>query len=175
MATSNEKGADMPIGPEHQPGVFNIEVFDGSWWRGEMKRFKLNDAIDSAKLLALETGRRHRVSSSEGEIVFDTSTVLKVGALTVIAAKIAVLKATQPAAHDRVAGLEIPASELREALAIMVELVSAAHRADGDQRPSRPERGAGYSDAEWEIFLRGWDAHAEAIFHSGLRTALSRM
>lgn len=51
-------------------------------------------------------------------------------------------------------------------------LLSAAHRADGDARPNRPERGAGYSDEEWAIFLRGWDAHAQAVYASGLRTAL---
>lgn len=52
------------------------------------------------------------------------------------------------------------------------QLLAASERADGDKRPNRPERGAGYTDAEWAIFIRGWDAHADAVYRSGLRTAI---
>lgn len=56
----------------------------------------------------------------------------------------------------------------------VAELIAAAQRADGDERPNRPERGPGYSDSEWAIFLRGWDAHAEAVYRSGLRAAVAK-
>lgn len=59
--------------------------------------------------------------------------------------------------------------------AARAELIAAAHRADGDERPNRPERAPGYSDAEWTAFLRGWDAHAEAVYASGLRAALAAL
>lgn len=68
----------------------------------------------------------------------------------------------------------IGADRFREIRAIVAEQIEAGHRADGDERPARPERGPGYSDEEWAIFLRGWDAHAEAVYRSGLRAALAR-
>ncbi|MEQ1512956.1 MAG: hypothetical protein ABL934_09780 [Lysobacteraceae bacterium] len=52
------------------------------------------------------------------------------------------------------------------------QLLAASERADGDKRPNRPERGVGYTDAEWALFIRGWDAHADDVYRSGLRTAI---
>ncbi|MFC3716840.1 hypothetical protein ACFONC_11825 [Luteimonas soli] len=61
---------------------------------------------------------------------------------------------------------------LRQLRTRYVALLEAAHRADGEERPGRPERGPGHTAAEWTMFLRGWDAHADAVFRSGLRAAL---
>jgi len=58
----------------HQPGVFNIEMFDGTQWRCGRNRSTLSAAIATAKLWANETGCRHRVFSPERELVFDTDT-----------------------------------------------------------------------------------------------------
>lgn len=64
-------------------------------------------------------------------------------------------------------------ARIDRAIAAMTALLAAGHRADGNERAGRPERGPGYSDADWDIFLRGWDAHADAVFRSGLRAALA--
>lgn len=58
----------------HQPGVFNIEMFDGTQWRCGRNRSTLSAAIATAKHWSNETGRRHRVFSPERELVFDTDT-----------------------------------------------------------------------------------------------------
>jgi hypothetical protein len=58
----------------HQPGVFNIEMFDGTQWRCGRNRSTLAAAIATAKLWANDTGCRHRVFSPERELVFDTDT-----------------------------------------------------------------------------------------------------
>jgi hypothetical protein len=63
-------------------------------------------------------------------------------------------------------------TSLYEARALVADLISAAQRADGNERPNRPERGIGFDDHEWKIFLRGWDMHARSVFDSGLRASL---
>lgn len=60
-------------GPVHQPGVFNIETFDGKRWRGGMNRTKREDAILTAKAWAVETGRRYRVFDPAERLVYETT------------------------------------------------------------------------------------------------------
>lgn len=72
----------------HQPGVFNIEIFNGTRWRGGMNRRKLDDAIDMAKSWSSSSGYRSRVFSPEGELVFDTDT------------EAAAIEATSPKSSD---------------------------------------------------------------------------
>lgn len=74
------------IGPIHQPGMFNIEIFSGQRWRGGMNRGTREDAISTAKKWAAEDGARYRVFSPEGELVFDTETAQPVDVLAKIRA-----------------------------------------------------------------------------------------
>lgn len=59
-------------GPIHQPGMFNIESFDGQQWRGGMNRAKREDAIQTAMQWAAQSGRRYRVFDPDEQLVFDT-------------------------------------------------------------------------------------------------------
>lgn len=79
------------------------------------------------------------------------------------------------AASIGVTGNALRIEKAEAAIVALAELIEAAHEADGDERLGRPEGGIGYTDLEWEQFLRGWDAHADAIYHSGLRKALARV
>ncbi len=83
--------------------------------------------------------------------------------------------AASKARGERKAQYEQSERELQDARAAVAELIEAAHRVDGDERPSRPERGIGYTDDEWELFLAGWNAHAAAVFDSGLRKILTKI
>lgn len=60
------------VGPINQPDVFNIHAWDGQRWRGGMNRLKEADAISAAVAWSTQSGRRTRVYSPAGQLVFDS-------------------------------------------------------------------------------------------------------
>lgn len=94
--------------------------------------------------------------------------------MSAAADKVSVLAVLRHNAHEATKKYG-PDNQDAAALAAIAALIAAGHRADGDQREGRPERGPGFSDAEWALYLRGWDSHAEAVYRSGLRAALTRV
>lgn len=65
----------------HQPGVCNIETWDGRAWRGGMNRQTEPEAINAARKWSEENGRRYRAFDIEGRVIFDTA---QTGALAVL-------------------------------------------------------------------------------------------
>ncbi|MEN5117466.1 hypothetical protein ABE488_09055 [Luteimonas sp. TWI662] len=65
--------AALQMGPIHQPGVYNIEAWDGARWRGGMNRSNRSDAIATAERWSVETVHRHRVFGLDGAVIFDTA------------------------------------------------------------------------------------------------------
>lgn len=62
------------MSPVHQPGVCNIEQWDGRKWHGGMNRLTEAGAIAAARRWADEHDRRYRVFDLEGRVIFDTAT-----------------------------------------------------------------------------------------------------
>lgn len=86
--------------PVHQPDVFNIEIFNGTSWRGGMNRRTREDAIDMAKSWSSSSGYRSRVFSPEGELVFDTDALVSTSGKNEPAEQAKAVAAT-PAGQDQ--------------------------------------------------------------------------
>ena len=69
-------------GPVHQPGVCNIEAWDGKTWCGGMNRTTETEAIETARRWAGDHGRRYRAFDIEGRVIFDSEE--QTGALAVL-------------------------------------------------------------------------------------------
>ena len=61
------------MSPVHQPGVCNIEKWDGRQWHGGMNRLTETEAIDVARRWGDACGDRYRVFDLEGRVIFDTA------------------------------------------------------------------------------------------------------
>lgn len=120
--TQNAAGGHRPV---HQPGMFNFEKFDGARWRGGMNRRTREDAIATATKWSSEDGRRHRVYSPGGELVFDThAETMKVDVLDAMDMYVAKAKDIAAACPNST-GLRQDVIQAEAARAAVTELIEA--------------------------------------------------